>query len=98
MVSKRITNFYYRIIEKLSLINAYHVAVAGQEQQVAGNVDRGRPDCAFAVRNDLLIVVPLINGGVKNFKFFACDQRPVKPAGEVFCFAPKHTAPNYLNP
>ncbi len=42
-------------------------------------------------------MVPLVDGGLKDFHFLLCDQGTVQPSDQLFCFAGKHGATDDFN-
>ncbi|TND08589.1 MAG: hypothetical protein FD123_2093 [Bacteroidetes bacterium] len=94
---KLVADFHESCIEKLGLVDAHHVGIAGKQENIGGSGYGRRMYGIRIVRNHFLFIVARIRGRLKNFDFLAGELRAFQPPDQLFGFAGKHGTADHLD-
>jgi len=98
VVGHDIADFGDRRIEKLRFIDANHIHILDQQQDLGCGVYRCGGNCMGIVRDNLDRAVPCIDHRFKDLDFLPGDPCTVQSPDQLFRFPGEHRTADHLDP
>jgi len=99
LIRKLVTDRGQILVEELPFVDADDLRVRLDEiQQRAGAADRARRNPHLAVRDDVIVGVPGVDGRLEDLDFLASELGAAQPADQLFALPAEHAANDDFDP
>ena len=98
IVCQLVAHIDYAIVEKLSLINSNHIAVARQQQDALGRIHRSGRDGIALMRHHIVIAVADVNAWLENLNLLMGKLGTTHAADQLLGLTREHRTANHLYP